>query len=248
MDEARQNTSKVSVEEGTDMVLKLFYKDKLSLNEKQPKCNLSDDELSDNETVSKLKSETFKENTFSALLEEEKKHKIEGPITIIFSVRVETNYGEEVLLCGDLQQLGEWNPSQSIKLDTNKDSYPNWSVSLTLPTRKMEYKYVILKNRDLNIYKWEDFFENRSLELNGAGIWTFVDDGVFGKRLPPYIFNDKTLSAMKFELEDQKKRIKQQIEEKQDFESNLEKFRQRICELEQEIIQLKKKNQFVRRG
>jgi len=46
--------------------------------------------------------------------------------TVTFQVQVNTNYGEEVWVCGSDAALGEWIPTKGVMLKTTKDSYPLW--------------------------------------------------------------------------------------------------------------------------
>jgi alpha-amylase len=69
-----------------------------------------------------------------------KKDIADGPISVTFNIRAQTQYGEELFVVGSLPQLGSWNPFNAIKLQTNKESYPNWSVTTTLLSRVVEYK------------------------------------------------------------------------------------------------------------
>jgi len=70
-----------------------------------------------------------------------------GEQLVSFQVQVNTNYGEEVWLCGSDPSIGAWVPAKGIKLSTSKHVYPQWVGRLVLnkplETKSMAYKYVI---------------------------------------------------------------------------------------------------------
>ena len=47
-------------------------------------------------------------------------------IDLYFAVTAETKFGEEVFLCGNINQLGNWNTHLAHKLYTNESNYPEW--------------------------------------------------------------------------------------------------------------------------
>jgi len=94
--------------------------------------------------------------------------------------RVETQWGDKLLVVGSSQQLGAWQPEQtSVVLTTSKDAYPYWScaVELELPAdgSTLEYKLVLVRascvhghgegKRQLMapVVEWELLPENRRL-------------------------------------------------------------------------------------
>uniref|UniRef100_A0A7S4JTC4 CBM20 domain-containing protein n=1 Tax=Guillardia theta TaxID=55529 RepID=A0A7S4JTC4_GUITH len=106
--------------------------------------------------------------------EEEAKH------LVTFQVTVNTNYGEEVFVCGSDPALGSWIPSMGIQLTTTKDTYPTWTGRARLRSAsegKALYKYVIKVSGD--VYKWEDRIPDRELVLEGSD--TFINDGRFNQ-------------------------------------------------------------------
>eukprot|EP00960_Hanusia_phi_P004992 144053-Hanusia_phi.AAC.8 len=104
----------------------------------------------------------------------------EGKHVVTFQVTVNTNYGEEVFVCGSDPAIGSWIPSMGIQLTTTKDTYPTWTgrAGLSSPTGgKALYKYVIKVSGD--VYKWEDRIPDRELVLEGSD--TFINDGRFNQ-------------------------------------------------------------------
>ncbi len=73
-------------------------------------------------------------------------------------VQVNTNYGEEVYLCGDHPSVGQWIPSKGLKMYTSNTVYPQWVGRLVLdeplPNGQLLYKYVIRVSADS--WMWED--------------------------------------------------------------------------------------------
>jgi hypothetical protein len=63
---------------------------------------------------------------------------------LAFRVTVNTNFGEEVFLCGSAEVLGEWVPQKGLRLATNKELYPDWIGKVDCPVR---YRSLLLLNR-----------------------------------------------------------------------------------------------------
>lgn len=58
----------------------------------------------------------------------------------------ETHPGDELLIVGDHDLLGNWNPQQGLVLSTDATKYPAWSseeILLNGTAKQLEYKYVI---------------------------------------------------------------------------------------------------------
>lgn len=47
-------------------------------------------------------------------------------IAILFSAYCSTNFGEIVCITGNCVELGLWNPSKGLKLQTDSKEYPIW--------------------------------------------------------------------------------------------------------------------------
>ncbi|KAH0792635.1 4-alpha-glucanotransferase family protein [Histomonas meleagridis] len=86
-------------------------------------------------------------------------------VLIHFRVRCHTYYGQQLYVCGDIKELGEWNIDGALLLtfDGNADY---WSGTIRLPLSKdprtVNYKYIIASSHD-NL-QWEPK-ENHKLEL-----------------------------------------------------------------------------------
>mmetsp|Transcript_47145 Transcript_47145/g.105767 ORF Transcript_47145/g.105767 Transcript_47145/m.105767 type:complete len:241 (-) Transcript_47145:9-731(-) len=76
----------------------------------------------------------------------------------------ETNLGDELVVVGNIPQLGSWDAKHGLTLTTNATLFPRW-VFLTpmllannpadLPYSSLEYKYVIRESS--GSLRWEDF-------------------------------------------------------------------------------------------
>jgi hypothetical protein len=63
---------------------------------------------------------------------------------VIFQYTVETRHGSRVLIVGDCEELGNWDPEFAHELATDANSYPMWRVWASIPMDKViQYKYVI---------------------------------------------------------------------------------------------------------
>lgn len=56
----------------------------------------------------------------------------DGHQVVSFQIQVNTNYGEEVFVCGGHEKLGNWIPANSLKLSTSSNVYPQWVGRLIL--------------------------------------------------------------------------------------------------------------------
>jgi len=100
-------------------------------------------------------------------------------VSVIFQVKAETVYGEQVFVCGSTASLGKWNTYDAIKMDTKQELFPHWTVTLSMPVElPFEYKYIIKDIR--GSIKWEPCVGNRRYEPLSP--YTFIYDGHFGKK------------------------------------------------------------------
>ncbi|MFI1522627.1 carbohydrate-binding module family 20 domain-containing protein [Kitasatospora cineracea] len=94
-----------------------------------------------------------------------------GQVTVNFSENKTTVYGQNVYLVGSTAQLGSWNPASALPMSSA--SYPNWTLSLTLPANSaFEYKYIV-KDAAGNV-TWESG-ANRSYTTGASGTATLTD-------------------------------------------------------------------------
>jgi len=104
--------------------------------------------------------------------------------TIIdFVAHCETEHGEAVYIVGDHQDLGDWDESAGVKLETDKASYPKWATTkpwlLKLPeglgTSEVQFK--ICKVDKDGEASFEEIAGNRRMIVTamGAGLVTKVE-------------------------------------------------------------------------
>jgi hypothetical protein len=111
-----------------------------------------------------------------------------------FQIIGHTQTGESIGIVGSTPELGLWDITKCVYLNTSADRYPLWYIdikiqpSLDLTERqKIEYKYVYI---DANgIAEWEGFGWNRWIPIDPdhKSSKIVVDDGAFGY-LQPYPF------------------------------------------------------------
>jgi hypothetical protein len=100
--------------------------------------------------------------------------------TIIFKCKSSTNLGETVRLVGNIEELGCWEPSKSLKMATNESVYPIWesTTEITGPVgMEISYKYVKHDEKQ-DIYHWEEFNQNvnRKFVISSDGIFVISDE------------------------------------------------------------------------
>lgn len=74
---------------------------------------------------------------------------------ITFQCEFYTQFGQQVHIVGNIEELGSWDKTRSIPMITDKDSYPQWKtkIEITCPIgMTIEYKYLVYNNSD---YIWE---------------------------------------------------------------------------------------------
>lgn len=94
---------------------------------------------------------------------------LKKPIKFKFQIKCqETKWGENLYLSGDNESLGNWNTQKSVKMNTDKTSYPLWSsnkIDLIPKKNSVEYKYLII-NDSGRVIRWEEFQNNRKIDFN----------------------------------------------------------------------------------
>ncbi|HAC62489.1 MAG TPA: lipase [Cyanothece sp. UBA12306] len=117
-----------------------------------------------------------------------------------FQIIAHTQMGESIGLVGSTPELGEWDVTKCLRLQTNGDRYPVWWVDVELDlnpflqpsnNERIEYKYLRFCGDET--IEWESLGPNRWLPLEPeSGSFTItVDDGAFGYVQPwPYGYWD----------------------------------------------------------
>ena len=82
---------------------------------------------------------------------------------VSFYVRVETRWGDAVIITGSSEQLGGWAPGRGLRLSTDAQTYPVWRCSepLVMSRLDVEYKVVIMRAPDA-APEWELLDDNRN--------------------------------------------------------------------------------------
>lgn len=92
-------------------------------------------------------------------------------IKLCFEMKVETQWGDTVVLVGSSPQFGSWNPHQGLRLSTSEHTYPAWSlqgVRVRCDCDILEYKVVVIRAPDGSggtHVDWEPLAGNRTLNL-----------------------------------------------------------------------------------
>ena len=82
---------------------------------------------------------------------------INSTAVLRFHVKYETSFGQQLHICGNLEELGNWNVEKSPKMETNDSLYPIWesSIQLNCPVgMTIEYKYVVTDENG-KLIEWE---------------------------------------------------------------------------------------------
>ena len=99
--------------------------------------------------------------------------------TITFRVKYQTSFGQEVRVAGNIEELGSWEPTHSLLMETTKESYPYWysTQKITGPVgMEIYYKYLIY-DKNLNKYIWEnEDGSNRFFVINLPGSFELNDE------------------------------------------------------------------------
>ena len=96
-----------------------------------------------------------------------------------FNVKYETKIGQILHICGNKDELGNWDADSSPRLHTYPKLYPVWknSFEFSLPIgMTLEYKYVIIDQNNNKI--WEDLPNNsiRTLTMKQAGNFVIYNE------------------------------------------------------------------------
>ncbi|KAK2464204.1 hypothetical protein APHAL10511_003661 [Amanita phalloides] len=91
-------------------------------------------------------------------------------VAFTFNEYAITQWRENIFVTGNLNELGNWSPSNAVPLNAN--SYPTWSVTVNLPSNTaFQYKYIRIFN---GAVKWESD-PNRQATTPGSGSYVEMD-------------------------------------------------------------------------
>jgi len=99
--------------------------------------------------------------------------------SVSFHCKYNTSFGQSLRLVGNIEELGSWNPENSLLLVTDPSIYPIWksTTEIICPVgMEIIYKY-ILKSDDGNII-WENLpnNENRKITVSSQGKFIINDE------------------------------------------------------------------------
>jgi len=151
--------------------------------------------------------------------------------SVSFQIQVETQFGDEVYICGSCPELGSWVPAFSKKLMTNKEIYPIWFTDVQFPVdgNTIKYKYLI-RHATQDEWTWEESIHDR--EILPIGEAFSVNDGRFNVARRQITFQKLRQGGAESQIPIDDKSIKSQI-------LTLEK---KNAALEADISELQKKH------
>ena len=95
-----------------------------------------------------------------------------------FKVEYKSKIGQILHICGNVEELGNWNADNSPRLRTNPNIYPYWesNFNFSLPVgMTIEYKYVLIDQNDNK--EWEQLPNNsvRTLTMKKPGKYLIIN-------------------------------------------------------------------------
>ena len=93
-----------------------------------------------------------------------------GTADVTFSCRNgRTRFGQSVYVVGNLEELGNWNPAQAVKLEPS--SYPTWTGSITLPNATaFEWKCIKRSERNPSQATWQRGADNEGFSSQNLSV------------------------------------------------------------------------------
>ncbi|KAI9510357.1 glycoside hydrolase family 13 protein [Russula earlei] len=91
-------------------------------------------------------------------------------VSVLFSETATTTNGENIFVAGNVPQLGQWDPSNAIRLDPT--SYPVWGATVYLPPN-ITFEYKFLRKEANGNFVWESD-PNRQATTPLSGVFPIV--------------------------------------------------------------------------
>ena len=113
--------------------------------------------------------------TSSSDLEETLKSNV---ATLKFQCSYQTTYGQQLRICGNLEELGNWDIEKSIKMETNENLFPLWesTIDLICPIgMTIEYKYVIFNENGKKEFEQLPNNSKRILTMKQTGNFLIIN-------------------------------------------------------------------------
>ena len=101
--------------------------------------------------------------------------------TLRFQIEHETAFGQTVYICGNIEDLGQWEPTKGVPLRTNETTYPIWTSTyeVTCPVGKtINYKYYIASGAHNECIEWEKLpngQQHRSITIKRQGEYVVLN-------------------------------------------------------------------------
>ena len=95
-----------------------------------------------------------------------------------FQCEYQTTYGQQLRICGNLQELGGWDIEKSIIMETNENLFPIWESKeeLNCPIgMTIEYKYVICNENGSKEYEKLPNDSKRILTMKQSGKFLIIN-------------------------------------------------------------------------
>lgn len=160
---------------------------------------------------------------------------------LTFKGTFQTRFGESMLICGSIEELGNWIPEKAKKLYTNKEIYPEWEMEgeiFTLKGMVIEFKFIYY-NETTKEYRWETLPSNinRVFIVESAG--SFIIDSSEGIINPPNYKKrkiTKSFSEIKFSTQPNNRKTTFDINNNKEIENADEFLEQPNPEVQANII------------
>lgn len=148
---------------------------------------------------------------------------------LTFKGTFHTNFGESMMICGSIEELGNWIPEKAKKLFTNKEIYPEWEMEgeiFALKGMVIEFKFIFY-NETTKEYRWESLPNNinRVFIVESAG--SYIIDSSEGVINPPNSKKKKipkSFSEMKFNAQQPLNHKKKYVSEEDVDDVELDQF------------------------
>lgn len=97
---------------------------------------------------------------------------------IIFKCKFETAFGQSLYIVGNIKEMGGWEPTNSISLSTNNDTYPTWVTSeILVPVgSEIDYKYLIKDQTGNYLWEYLPQSQNRHIDIKSEGKFIIQDE------------------------------------------------------------------------
>ena len=95
-----------------------------------------------------------------------------------FQCEYQTTFGQQLRICGNLEELGGWDIEKSIIMETNEKLFPMWESKeeLTCPIgMTIEYKYIIFNENGSKEYENLPNDSKRILTMKQTGKFLIIN-------------------------------------------------------------------------